>query len=46
MLVGKQAGVGSQCVQGLYRMSLEQAQAENSTLIQDVAEELVASLQN
>lgn len=46
MQVGIQAGVGAQCVQGLYRMSLEQAQAEDSTLIQDVAEALVATLQN
>lgn len=46
MQVSKQAGVGSQCVRGLYRMSLEELQAEDSTLIQGVTEELVASLQN
>lgn len=46
MQVGQQAGVGSQSVQGLYRMSLERAEAEDSTLIQGVAEALVASLQN
>ncbi|MCY1460959.1 hypothetical protein D9M71_785650 [compost metagenome] len=46
MQVRLQAKVGAQSVQGLYRMSLEQVQAEDSTLIQDVAQALVSSLQN
>lgn len=46
MQVSKQLGVGAQCVRGLHEMSLEQARAEDSSLIKGVAEELVASVQN